>query len=86
MTDGQYLRLTLLMALLVVFFLPRMHERYFYMAGVLSAALAARRGGRAVIAAALIELAMLSTCWTLAITLPMASAMMLAAALLILSV
>ena len=85
MTDGEILRLALLMVLLIVFLLPRMHERYFYMAVPLSVALACRRGGRAVIAAALIELAMLATCWTLAIPLAAASAMMLAAAVLILS-
>lgn len=85
MTEEEHVRLALLMVLLIVFLLPRMHERYFYMATPLSAALACRRGGRAVIAAVLIELAMLSTCWALAISLPMASAMMLAAAALILS-
>ena len=76
---------SLLMVLLVVFLLPRMHERYFYMAGALSVAFAARRGGRAVFAAALIELAMMATCWALAVTLPMASMMMLAAAAIILA-
>lgn len=84
MTDGEYLRLALAMVLLIVFLLPRMHERYFYMAVALGAALAARRGGRAVIAAALIELAVLSTCWALCIPLGAASLMMLAAAVLIL--
>ena len=84
LTDGETLRLALLMVLLIVFFLPRMHERYFYMAAPLSVALACRRGGRAVAAAVLIELAMLSTYWALAISLPLASAMMLAAAALIL--
>lgn len=85
MTDGEYLRLALLMVLVIVFLLPRMHERYFYMAVPLSAALACRRGGKAVIAAALIELAMLATCWELALPLAAASAMMLAAAALILA-
>ena len=85
MTDGEILRLALLMVLLIVFLLPRMHERYFYMAVPLSAALACRRGGRCVMAAALIELAMLATCWELAIPLAAASAMMLAAAALILT-
>lgn len=84
-TRGEYVRLALAMVLLIVFLLPRMHERYFYMTGALSVALAARRGGRAVIASALIELAALSTYWALAIPLPLASAMMLAAALLILA-
>ena len=85
MTDRETVRLALLMVLLIVFLLPRMHERYFYMAVPLSVALACRRGGRPVIAAALIELGMLATCWTLAIPLAAASAMMLAAAVLILS-
>jgi len=84
-TDTQYVKLSLLMALLVVFLLPRMHERYFYMAGALSVAYAARRGGKAVAAAALIELAMMATCWALAVTLPMASMMMLAAAVFVLA-
>ena len=85
MTDGGYLRLALLQVLLIVFFLPRMHERYFYMAAPLSIALACRRGGKAVLAAVLIELAMLSTYWALAVSLPAASCMMLAAAALILA-
>lgn len=84
-TDGQYVKLALLMVLLVVFLLPRMHERYFYMASALSVAYAARRGGKAVAAAALIELSMLATCWALAITLPMASVMMLTAVIFVLA-
>ena len=84
-TDDRYVQLALLMVLLVVFLLPRMHERYFYMAGALSVAFAARRGGKSVFAAALIELAMMATCWALAVTLPMASMMMLAAAAIILA-
>ncbi len=85
MTDGETVRLALLMVLPIVFCLPRMHERYFYMATPLSVALAARRGGRAVAAAALIELALFATYWALAVSLPMASAMMLAAIVLLLS-
>ncbi|MBE5799658.1 MAG: hypothetical protein E7321_06880 [Clostridiales bacterium] len=85
LTDGEYVRLALLLVLLIVFLLPRMHERYFYLATPLSVALAARRGGRTVIAAALIELALLSTCWALAIPLSLASAMMLSAAVLVLT-
>ena len=73
------------MVLLIVFLLPRMHERYFYMAVPLSIALGARRGGRSVIAAALIELAVLSTYWALAVPLSLASGMMLAAAVLVLT-
>ena len=64
--------------LLVVFCLPRMHERYFFMAGPLSVALAARER-RALPAAVLIELAMLSACWDLGVSLRAASCMMLAA-------
>ena len=83
--DGELVRLSLLMALLVVFLLPRMHERYFYLAGVLSVALAARRGGRAVLAAALIELSSLSALWATGIPLNAAAGMMLAAAAIVLS-
>jgi len=83
--DLQYLRLALLMVLLIVFFLPRMHERYFYMALPLAAAYAAQRGGRTAFVPALIELAMLSTLWDLGIPLPLASAMMLLSAILVLS-
>ncbi|MBR5301534.1 MAG: hypothetical protein IKU38_01705 [Clostridia bacterium] len=83
--EADYVQLALLMVLLIVFLLPRMHERYFYLATPLSIALAARRGGRHVIAAALIELALLSTYWALAIPLSVASCMMLAAAALVLT-
>ena len=85
MEDGEYVHLALAMVLLIVFLLPRMHERYFYLATPLSIALAARRGGRFVIAAALIELAMLSTYWALGITLSAASCLMLAAIALVLT-
>ena len=80
--DGELVRLALLMALVIVFLLPRMHERYFYLAGVLSVALAARRGGRAVLAAALIELASLSALWAMGIALNAAAMLMLAAVVL----
>ena len=79
MEDDQYVRLALLLVLAVVFLLPRMHERYFYLATPLSVALAARRGGRTVAAALLIELAILASYWTLAINLSAAACMMLAA-------
>ena len=85
MEDGEYVPLALAMVLLIVFLLPRMHERYFYLATPLSIALAAQRGGRFVIAAALIELAMLSTYWALCIPLGMASCLMLAAVVLVLT-
>lgn len=83
--DGGYVHLALMMVLLIVFFLPRMHERYFYMAVPLSAAFAARRGGRSVPAAVLIELALFSTLWSLNMTLSAASCMVLAAIALLLS-
>lgn len=85
MDDGEYVRLALLLVLFVVFLLPRMHERYFYLAVPLSIALAGRRGTKALIAAALIELALLSTYWALAIPLYAASCMMLVAAVLVLT-
>ena len=73
-----YAHLALLLVLAVVFLLPRMHERYFYLAGALSVALACR-APRMTPAAALIELASLSTYWALEIPLAAASCMMLAA-------
>ena len=85
MDENGYVRLALLLVLLIVFLLPRMHERYFYMALPLCIALAARRSGRAAIAAALIELATLATYWALAIPLSVASGMMLAAIVLVLT-
>jgi len=83
--DTQCVRLALLMVLLIVFFLPRMHERYFYMAIPLAAAYAARQGGRAVFAAAALELAMLSTLWELAVALPAAALLNLLGAAIVLS-
>lgn len=85
MEDGEYVRLALLLVLVIVFLLPRMHERYFYLATPLSIALASGRGGRSLLAAALIELALLSTYWALAIPLSAASLMMLAAIVLVLT-
>ena len=78
MDEDGYVHLALLLALMIVFLLPRMHERYFYLAGALSVALACRRA-RMVPAAVLIELASLSTYWALEIPLAAASGMMLAA-------
>ncbi|MBQ8616979.1 MAG: hypothetical protein IJ418_05625 [Clostridia bacterium] len=86
MDDGEFVRLALLLVLFVVFLLPRMHERYFYLAVPLSIALAGRRGAKALIAAALIELALLSTYWALAVPLSTASLMMLTATVLTLTV
>ena len=85
MDEADYVRLAAVLVLAVVFLLPRMHERYFYMAIPLCAALAARRGGVAVVCAALAELAMLATLWALAIPLHAASLMMLAALVLLLT-
>ena len=78
MTDGEYLRAALLMVLLVVFLLPRMHERYFFMADILAAALAARHR-QAALPCALIALASLSRYWDLGMGLPVASMLMLLA-------
>ncbi len=79
-----YVRLALLLPLWIVFCLPRMHERYFYLADVLSVALAGC-DRRMIPAAALIALASLSSYWALAIPLPLASGMMLAAAVIALA-
>jgi len=78
--DG-YVRLAFLMTLFVVFLLPRMHERYFYLAEALAVALACRRP-RMWSAACLTAVASLSTLWDLHIPLPVASAMMLFAGVL----
>jgi len=83
MTDGEIVHLALVLVLLVVFLLPRMHERYFYLATPLSIALACRRGGKLIPAALLIELATLACYWELA-PLPLASLMMLGATMLVL--
>lgn len=80
---GRIVRYSLLMVLLVVFFLPRMHERYFYMALPLAVAYAAERGGRRAFVPVLIELAMLATHWELAISHTAAALMMLLAAVLV---
>ena len=66
MNDGETVRLALLLVLMVVFLLPRMHERYFYLATPLSIALAARCKGKLILAAAMIELATLCCYWELA--------------------
>ena len=82
---GRTLQLSLLLVLLVVFFLPRMHERYFYMALPLAAAYAAQRGGWRALVPALIELAMLATHWELMIPHFAAALMMLLAAVLVMA-
>ena len=83
MSDTDVTYLALLLVLLVVFLLPRMHERYFYLATPLSIALACRRGGRLIPAAAMIELATLSAYWEIW-PLPFASLLMLGAIVLVL--
>lgn len=83
MSAGDTVRLALLLVLLVVFLLPRMHERYFYLATPLSLALACRRGGKLIPAAAMIELATLSAYWEIW-PLPFASLLMLGAIVLVL--
>lgn len=83
LSDGETIRLALLLVLLVVFLLPRMHERYFYLTTPLSIALACRCGGRLIPPAAMIELATLCCYWELA-PLPLASLLMLASAVLVL--
>lgn len=75
--DG-YVTLAFLLTLCIVFLLPRMHERYFYLAEALAVALAGRRPGLLPVPA-LTATASLATVWDLHIPLPAASAMMLAA-------
>ena len=73
---GETVRLSALIALCAVFFLPRMHERYFYLAEALLAVLYARDGRRAP-ALLLAELACFSRLWDLGIGLRAASLLML---------
>ena len=70
------IRLSALIALSAVFFLPRMHERYFYLAEALLAALYAKDARRApgLLAA---ELACFSRLWDLGISLRAASLLIL---------
>ena len=84
MTRGDYLRLALLLPLLIVFFLPRMHERYFYLADILGVALACY-DRRMVPAAALIALASLASYWEMALPLSLCAGMMLLAAVLVIA-
>ena len=76
------LHTALLVSTLVVFFLPRMHERYFYLPVVLSLAMACRRP-RFLPCAVLLELASASRLLDMGIPLRAASLMVLAAAVLL---
>lgn len=79
--DDGYVHLAVLMTLVIVFLLPRMHERYFYLAVVLSAVLACRLPAL-LPAAVLMELASLSCCLAMHIPLYAASLMVLTAGVL----
>ena len=77
--DGDGLvRLAMLMVTAVVFLLPRMHERYFYLADMLAIALSCR-DRRYAPCAAMMALASLATYWETAIPLVGASLLVLAA-------
>ena len=81
LTREGYLRLALLLPLAIVFFLPRMHERYFYLADILSAVLAAKNKKAAPICA-LVALASLGSYWETALPLSFCALMMFAALIL----
>ena len=81
LTQEAYLRLALLLPLTIVFFLPRMHERYFYLADILSAVWAAKNKKAAPVCA-LIALASLGSYWETALPLNVCALMMLAAMIL----
>lgn len=82
--EDDYVGLSFAMVLLIVFLLPRMHERYFYLADILAVCLACRKPKMAP-AAALAALASLSSYWEMHIPLALASGMMLAAGILALT-
>jgi len=71
----EIVRFSALTVLCAVFFLPRMHERYFYLAEALLVALYARDGRRAPALAAA-ELACFSRLWDMGISLRAASLLM----------
>ena len=81
LTREGYLRLALLLPLAIVFFLPRMHERYFYLADILSAVLATKDKKAAPICA-LVALASLGSYWETALPLSFCALMMFAALIL----
>ena len=78
LTAEETIRLAALIALFVVFFLPRMHERYFYLALALSLACAVN-DRRMIPAAALLEVASLACCWEMHLPLFACSLMVLTA-------
>ena len=78
MESGDYVHLGLCMVLVIVFLLPRMHERYFFMADVLAVTMACR-DRRFVLPAALIQVASLAGYWDLGIPLGVSAALMLLA-------
>ena len=71
----------LLLPLAIVFFLPGMHERYFYLADILSAVVAAKDKKAAPICA-LVALASLGSYWETALPLSFCALMMFAALIL----
>ena len=81
LTREGYLRLALLLPLTIVFFLPRMHERSFYLADILSVVWAAK-DKKAAPVCALIALASLGSYWETALPLNICALMMLAALIL----
>ena len=81
MTRAGYLCLALLLPLAIVFFLPRMHERYFYLADILSVALAAYDKKAAPVCALAVS-ASFSCYWETLFSLPVCALMMLAALIL----
>ena len=81
LTRETYLRLALLLPLTIVFCLPRMHERYFYLADILSVTWAARNKKAAPVCA-LIALASLGSYWETALPLNICALMMLTALIL----
>lgn len=78
MNRRMYLRYALLFPLMIVFCLPRMHERYFYLADAM-AIVAAAEDRRMTPAAGLIALASLGSYWETALPLSACAWMMFAA-------
>ena len=84
-SEKETIRLAALMALLIVFFLPRMHERYFYLAGALALTSVCAVGDRRLIpAAAALEFASLACLWETGLPLAACSVMALASGMLLL--